>query len=240
MDNPKNEKTASPVPSIEVDFRAVSPRKNLVGFADLKIGSEVTIKDVRVLNGEYGIYAGMPSVQNRNGDYVELCHPVSADMKRAIDSALSQAYTQTVNKAQGNEVANLPQNQGYAASNPEVKLSVSPKQMGTDSNVAGFAQMNVGDHFVVKNIRLISGKNGMFPAMPTVPDGKGGYKAICEVSKELQKGLQKAARDGYTRAMNDGDRQPVSIMGQMKESADKIKNQPAKATPAKATKQAEH
>ena len=220
-------KSEHPVPSVEVDFRAVTPKKNLVGFVDLKIAGTIAIKDVRVLTGENGIFTNMPSVQNKEGKYVELCNPITREMHDAINGAVSTAYTQAVERAQGAEIAKPDMTLGKT--DAPISVSVSPKAASPDNRVMGFAQMNISDHFVVKSIKLVSGKNGLFPAVPTVPDGMGGYKPICEMSGALKNSLHKAVRDGYKQAF-EGKENTVSLLGNLREKGEKVAAQKEQTT----------
>lgn len=225
--------TRNPVPSVEVDFRAVTPKKNLVGFADVTIGGAVAIKDVRVLSGQNGIYASMPSVQNKEGDYVELCHPISKEMHDAINEAVSDAYSTAVSRTHQEAEGQKQEAPEFRKTDAPITVSVSPKAASPENRIVGFAQMNVADHFVVKSIKLVSGKNGMYPAMPTVPDGMGGYKPVCVTSPSVKNALHKAVRDGYKQAF-EGKDNTVSLIDNLKEKGAQVAAQKEQAANAPA------
>ena len=48
-----------------------------------------------------------------------------------------------------------------------------------NSRLKGFADVTIDDSFIVHNIRIIEGDNGLFIAMPSHKDGKGDFRDIC-------------------------------------------------------------
>jgi stage V sporulation protein G len=205
-----------------------------MGFATLVIDGAVQVNDVRVLTGKNGIYAGMPSVKNREGDYVNLCNPVTAEMNAAVNKAVDAAYSAAVDAASKKQkvTQQLPELSGNGSS---ISVSVHPLKAVPDSNTVGMARVTVSEHFVIGNIKVVKGKNGIFPSMPSVSvpprDGDEGapreYKDVCKVSDSLRNALQKAVREGYNKAMDKGERGKVSVQEILKEKQAKAKAAPA-------------
>ena len=47
------------------------------------------------------------------------------------------------------------------------------------NNLKGFASITIDDCFIITNIWIMNGKNGLFISMPNKKNNKGEYKDIC-------------------------------------------------------------
>ena len=76
--------------------------------------------------------------------------------------------------------------------------AVSIKKMNKD-NFKGFADVTFDDCFVVKGIRILDGKNGLFVAMPSEYSEKDDeyYDRCFPITKEFREELTDAILDGY-------------------------------------------
>lgn len=62
------EKTAQAADmKLDVDVRLIEPRGNLMGFANVTVNDCLRIDDFKVLQGEKGLFVGMPSKESRAG-----------------------------------------------------------------------------------------------------------------------------------------------------------------------------
>jgi len=90
------------VPDISVKIRNVlpEPKFGTVAFATVMVG-DIKVYNVRVREGKNGIYSQMPSVPSGKGDdgktkYKDVAHPITAELKKAIDEAVSAEYKDMV------------------------------------------------------------------------------------------------------------------------------------------------
>lgn len=76
--------------------------------------------------------------------------------------------------------------------------AVSIKKMDKD-NFRGFADVTFDDCFVVKGIRILDGKKGLFVAMPSDYSEKDDeyYDRCFPITKEFREELTDAILDGY-------------------------------------------
>lgn len=58
------------------------------------------------------------------------------------------------------------------------------------------------DCFVVKNVRIIDGKNGLFVSMPSRQNADGKYSDICfPIRSEVREQIEKEVLDAYHEAL---------------------------------------
>jgi stage V sporulation protein G len=76
-----------------------------------------------------------------------------------------------------------------------------------DSNqLRGFATIIIDDSFVVKNIKIIQGKNGLFIAMPSYKLKNGEYKDVAHpLNTETRDHLEQLILDKYNAIEDEDD-----------------------------------
>ena len=63
-----------------------------------------------------------------------------------------------------------------------------------------FASVTFDDCFVVKDLRIVDGKNGLFVAMPSRRDQNGEFRDICHpINTDTRNSIQDAVLDKYNQ-----------------------------------------
>ncbi len=77
----------------KVSLRAVAMNK-VCAIASVVLDDAFVVHDLRVVNGEKGLFVAMPSRKLPNGDFRDICHPINADSRQHIqDAVLTQFET---------------------------------------------------------------------------------------------------------------------------------------------------
>lgn len=85
---------------LDVRVRPIAPMGNLLGYASVTIGDSFKIDGFRICSGEKGLYVNMPSTQDRNGTWKDVCWPVTADFRRQLNDALIEGYSTAIENMQ--------------------------------------------------------------------------------------------------------------------------------------------
>lgn len=85
---------------LDVRVRPIAPMGNLLGFASVTIGGCFKIDGFRICSSEKGLYVNMPSAQEKNGNWKDVCYPVTADFRRQICDALIEGYSVAIENLQ--------------------------------------------------------------------------------------------------------------------------------------------
>lgn len=85
---------------LDVRVRPIAPMGNLLGYASVTIGGSFKIDGFRICSGEKGLYVNMPSTQDRNGTWKDVCWPVTADFRRQLNDALIEGYSTAIENLQ--------------------------------------------------------------------------------------------------------------------------------------------
>ena len=89
--------------TISVDKLALQEAGNLKAFGRLKIAFdadingesehlEYLIRDIKVLDGEHGLFAKMPAKQNAEGEWHDVAHPSNKDTNATVKQLFIDAY----------------------------------------------------------------------------------------------------------------------------------------------------
>lgn len=103
MSNEIDTGAQAPAMKLDIDVRLIEPRGNLLGFANVTVGDSLRIDDFKVLQGEKGLFVGMPSkAQNKDGKttYYDTVRPVTKEFRAALNEAVVEAYHAEVERLQ--------------------------------------------------------------------------------------------------------------------------------------------
>ena len=170
--------TISPLPQ---------PINGSVAVCSVTFYNTLTVNGITINNGRRGLYVKMPQKRTKQGGYIDVTHPLSADGRRNINQVLLSAYREG-NFKQSFEI---PPPKVIAAQN-SVKY---PPEYGNS-----LARMDlVVDDMVVHNVKILRGNdNKLHFSMPGYTARDGNYTSICNpASKEAFAVFNKKALEEY-------------------------------------------
>lgn len=65
------------------------------GIASVVIDDAFAVKDIRVIEGENGLFIAMPSRKYPNGEYRDVAHPINAETRAIFEDAIIEEYNNT-------------------------------------------------------------------------------------------------------------------------------------------------
>ncbi len=73
-------------------FRVEKEGSKLKAFVDLSIGSSLVVKGFKVVNGEKGLFVGMPCRVGKDGKWYDTAFPATKEKRREISEIILSAY----------------------------------------------------------------------------------------------------------------------------------------------------
>ena len=73
------------------------------GRANIVIDNAVAIRDIRILEGENGMFIAMPSRKNRNGENEDVAHPINKEVRKQFEDAIFAAYEKALEEGENAE-----------------------------------------------------------------------------------------------------------------------------------------
>lgn len=62
------------------------------GIASIVIDDAFAVQDIRIIEGDSGLFIAMPSRKTRDGDYRDVCHPINAETRKLFEEAIFDEY----------------------------------------------------------------------------------------------------------------------------------------------------
>lgn len=86
----------------DVRLRRVSAEGKMRAIASITLDDEFVIHDVRIIDGNNGLFVAMPSKRTADGEFRDIAHPINSSAREKIQAAVLEAY-----EARGSDSMNL-------------------------------------------------------------------------------------------------------------------------------------
>jgi len=73
------------------------------GIASILLDDLIAIHDIRVIQGDKGLFVAMPSRKTPSGEYRDIVHPITPEGREMIESAILGEYEKTEEVAESSE-----------------------------------------------------------------------------------------------------------------------------------------
>lgn len=86
---------------IDVKINSISMEGNILATASINLNQCLAIRNIRLMNGEKGMFLSMPSYRTENGEFRDICFPITAEFRTQMTEALTSAYKEALTIQQG-------------------------------------------------------------------------------------------------------------------------------------------
>jgi stage V sporulation protein G len=76
----------------EVRVFPVANEERLKAYATITIDSVFLIRDLRVINGNTGLFVAMPSRKMKDGTFKDIAHPLNSETRQIIEKKVLAEY----------------------------------------------------------------------------------------------------------------------------------------------------
>jgi stage V sporulation protein G len=76
----------------DVRLRRVNTEGRMKAIASITIDGEFVIHDIRVIDGNNGMFVAMPSKRTPDGEFRDIAHPITSDTREKIQNAVLNEY----------------------------------------------------------------------------------------------------------------------------------------------------
>ena len=76
----------------DVRIRKVDKEGKLKAVVSITIDEEFVVHDIKVIEGEKGLFIAMPSRKAADGEYRDIAHPINSDTRSRIQTLILDAY----------------------------------------------------------------------------------------------------------------------------------------------------
>ncbi len=76
----------------DVRLRKVGEEGKLKAIASVTFDDEFVVHDIKVIDGQNGLFIAMPSRKIGNGEFRDVAHPLSSETRNKIKDAIFEEY----------------------------------------------------------------------------------------------------------------------------------------------------
>ncbi|MFK8139131.1 MAG: septation regulator SpoVG [Bdellovibrionales bacterium] len=79
----------------------------LKAYVSLTIDDCFIVRDLKVIDGNTGLFVAMPSKKRKDGQFKDIAHPLNQETREQIEKAVFDAYQEEVN-SMGESLSSIP------------------------------------------------------------------------------------------------------------------------------------
>ena len=83
----------------DVRVRRVTKEGKMKAFVSITIDNEFAVHDIKIIEGENGLFIAMPSRKSSDGEFRDVAHPINAETRAKLQEIILAEYE----KAEDNE-----------------------------------------------------------------------------------------------------------------------------------------
>jgi len=80
----------------DVRVRKVTREGKLKAVVSITLDEEFVVHDIKVIEGEKGLFIAMPSKKAQDGEYRDIAHPINTETRERIQDIILQQYEESL------------------------------------------------------------------------------------------------------------------------------------------------
>lgn len=87
----------------DVRVRKVGKEGKMKAVVSITLDNEFVVHDIKVIEGEKGLFIAMPSRRTGDGEYRDIAHPINSDTRDKIQKIILEKYEAALLDNEANE-----------------------------------------------------------------------------------------------------------------------------------------
>jgi stage V sporulation protein G len=84
----------------DVRIRKTERDGKMKAIASITIDDEFVVHDIKVIEGEKGLFIAMPSRKATDGEYKDIAHPIKSETREALQNLILGKYREEILEAE--------------------------------------------------------------------------------------------------------------------------------------------
>lgn len=76
----------------DVRIRKIAAEGKMKAIVSVTFDNEFVVHDIKVIEGQNGLFIAMPSRKTPDGEFKDIAHPINTSARERIQSAILEAY----------------------------------------------------------------------------------------------------------------------------------------------------
>lgn len=82
----------------DVRVRKITKEGKMKAIVSITLDDEFVVHDIKVIEGEKGLFIAMPSKKASDGEYRDIAHPINSSTRELIQNIILENYERAVNE----------------------------------------------------------------------------------------------------------------------------------------------
>lgn len=93
---------------VDVKISSIRPEGNVKAYASINLNDCFAIRNVKVVDSSKGLFIAMPNYKTGNGEYKDICFPVTKEFREQLNNTVIDAYNQALTQSQQQKAQDVP------------------------------------------------------------------------------------------------------------------------------------
>ena len=80
----------------DVRVRKIDGEGKMRAVASITIDDEMVVHDIKIIEGDRGLFIAMPSKKGANGEYRDIAHPINSSVRERWQREILKAYEEAL------------------------------------------------------------------------------------------------------------------------------------------------
>ena len=80
----------------DVRIRKIAAEGKMKAIVSITFDNEFVVHDIKVIEGQNGLFIAMPSRKTPDGEFKDIAHPINTDTREKIQASILKAYEAAV------------------------------------------------------------------------------------------------------------------------------------------------
>ena len=80
----------------DVRVRKITKEGKMKAVVSITLDDELVIHDIKVIEGDKGLFIAMPSKKAADGEYRDIAHPINSETRERIQRLILEKYEETL------------------------------------------------------------------------------------------------------------------------------------------------
>lgn len=85
----------------DVRVRKIAKESKMKAVVSITLDDEFVVHDIKIIEGEKGLFIAMPSKKASDGEYRDIAHPINSQTREAIQKIILENYEKALSEPEG-------------------------------------------------------------------------------------------------------------------------------------------
>ncbi|MFQ9933260.1 MAG: septation regulator SpoVG [Lachnospiraceae bacterium] len=82
----------------DVRVKKITKEGKMKAIVSITINNEFVVHDIKVIEGDKGLFIAMPSKKSLDGEYRDIAHPINSETRESIQKIILDKYNEVLDE----------------------------------------------------------------------------------------------------------------------------------------------